>query len=90
MLVATIVPTVELPPGALLTLQVTSAEAPSVPVTVAVNTCALPVGTVTGVGETFTTISGGGGGGDEDFVVPAQFDSKITQTQRTAKHATGT
>lgn len=93
--VATMVPTVELPPGALLTLQVTLVEAvpvepPSLPVTVAVNTCAPLVGTLGVAGVTVTTTFGGGGGEDVDLVTPAQADSKIAQMQRTAKHATGT
>ena len=82
------VPTVELPPGASLTLQVTVVEAPSAPVTVAVKTCAPLVGTLGAVGATITTIFGGGGE-DVDLVTPAQLDSQIAQTQRIAKHATG-
>jgi len=83
------VPTVEFPPGALLTLQVTVVEAPSAPVTVAVKTCAPLIGTLGAVGATITTMFGGGGGEDVDLVTPAQLDSKIAQTQRIAKHTTG-
>ena len=73
-----IVPIVELPPGVLFTLHETSVEAPSVPVTVAVNTCAAPVGTLAVVGETVTTMFGGGGGEELDPTAPAHADSKIT------------
>ena len=88
-LVATIVPTVELPPSLLFTLQATFPDAPSAPVTVAVNTCAPLVGTLGAVGETFTTIFGGGGE-DADPAVPAQADSKIAETHSTTKHTVGT
>ncbi len=76
---------VEFPPGVLFTLQVTPAEAPSVPVTVAVNTWAPPVGTLGVVGDISTTTFGGGGGEELDPTVPAQADSKIAQTQTITK-----
>jgi hypothetical protein len=60
---------------------VTSVEAPSAPVTVAVKTCAPAVGTFGDLGETVTTMFGGGGGdgGDDDPpTVPAHADSRIT------------
>ncbi|MGH9717457.1 MAG: hypothetical protein ACRD4R_12130 [Candidatus Acidiferrales bacterium] len=47
-------PTVEFPPAALLTLQVTSALWPPFPVTVAVNSCAPPVVTLALVGAIIT------------------------------------
>ena len=89
--VDTIVPMVELPPGVSFTLHVTSIEAPSVPVTVAVNTCAPLVGTLGVVGETVTTMFGGGGGGGEELdpTVPAQADSKIAQTQMITRQTIG-
>jgi hypothetical protein len=88
--VDTIVPTVEFPPGVLFTLQVTSVDAPFVPVTLAVNTCALPVGTLGAAGETFTTTFGGGGGGEDgDPTAPAQADSRIAQTQTMTKQTMG-
>jgi hypothetical protein len=76
-LLAAIVPTVELPPGTLLTLHVTSVDAPPAPVTVAVKTCPPPVGTLGDSGETVTTMFGGGGGGggdDDPPTVPAHAD----------------
>ncbi|HEX4073922.1 MAG TPA: hypothetical protein VHX49_00845 [Candidatus Acidoferrales bacterium] len=74
-----IVPAVELPPGTLFTLHVTSVEAPSVPVTVAVKTCPPPVGTLAELGETVTTMFGGGGGGGAgDPTDPAHADWSIT------------
>jgi hypothetical protein len=90
-LLSAIVPTVELPPDALLTLHVTSVEAPFAPVTVAVKTCAPPVATKAAAGETVTTIFGGGGGGAEDAapVDPAQDDSRTEHTQRITKQSTG-
>ncbi len=81
---------VELPPGVSFTLHVTSIEAPSVPVTVAVNTCAPPVGTLGVVGDISTTMFGGGGGGDADPTVLAHADSKIAQAQITTRHKIGT
>ena len=59
------VPTVELPFGISLTLHVT----PLGPETLAVNTCAPPAGTLTVLGEMFTTMFAGGVAGDE-FVLP--------------------
>jgi hypothetical protein len=56
----------ELPPGTLFTLQVTSVESPPAPVTVAVKTCPPPVGTLGDGGDTVTTMFDGGGGGEDD------------------------
>lgn len=74
---------VELPPEISFTLQVTLVEEPSVPVTLAVNTCAPLVGTLAVVGETVTTILDGGG--EAELVFP-HADSKSTPTQRMIRH----
>jgi hypothetical protein len=85
------VPTIAFPPGASSTLHVTSVEAPFVPVTLAVNTCAPPVATLSLAGEIITTMSGGGGGGGGDLgpTAPAHADSIIVQTQMTTRQAKG-
>ena len=85
-----ILPMLALPPGVLSTPQVTSLDAPLAPVTVAVNTCAPPVGTVGVAGETSTTMFGGGGCEELDPTVPAQADSKIAQTHRIISQTIGT
>jgi hypothetical protein len=54
---AAIVPSVAFPPATPFTLQVTSVAGLPVPVTLAVNTCAAPVATLTGLGATLTTMS---------------------------------
>jgi hypothetical protein len=55
-LVAAIVPTVALPPAIPLTLQLTPVPELPVPATLAVNTCAPPVGTLAVLGDTVTII----------------------------------
>jgi hypothetical protein len=52
-----IVPTVTFPPAMSLTLQVTAVAGFPVPITLAVNTCAPPVATLTGLGDTLTAMS---------------------------------
>jgi hypothetical protein len=54
---ATMVPTVELPPAIPLTLQVTAVEGLPVPVTFAMKTCAPAAGTFAEAGDTLTTTS---------------------------------
>jgi hypothetical protein len=69
-----IVPTVELPPVILLTLQVTAVS--DVPVTVAVNCSVLPSSTLELVEETATVTDCGGCGVD---VQPSMNTKKITE-----------
>jgi len=75
--VVMIVPSVEFPPAIPFTLQVTPAEESPVPETLAVNTCAPPVGTAAALGETVTITA-------EGFVedVPAVPQLDITRTTR--------
>jgi hypothetical protein len=83
------VPTVAFPPEKSFTLHVTLSDAPLVPVTVAVKTCAAPVGTLGDGGTTVTTMFGGGGG-EVDVVDPAQADSNSAQMQTIARQKAGT
>lgn len=76
-------PTVELPPETPFTLHVKLVGPPSVPVIVAVKTCAPLIGTIAVVGATVTTMWGGGGG-DVAPVVPAHEDSKSAHKHSTA------
>src|SRR5262249_19802581 len=63
-----IVPTVELPPATLLTLQLTAVL--DVPVTIAVNCCGFPRSTLELDDDTDTVTEGGGGGGGVDVPPP--------------------
>jgi hypothetical protein len=77
-------PTVELPFGISLTLHVT----PPGPETLAVKTCSPPAGTLTVLGEMFTTMFAGGVAGDE-FVLP-QAHSMSALTNKVARQNRGT
>ncbi len=63
-LVAAIVPIVEFPPPTPFTLHVTFPLSLPLPLTVAVNSCAPPAGTLEIVGEITTAITGGDGDGE--------------------------